>query len=83
MVFNGNANAVPLLTAQTPLPLRSPNRVTDANQRLPYLLIYLGIVVRAWHEFDKIHIVWKETVRPKRNDVDALRGWSIRGKVMI
>jgi hypothetical protein len=36
--------------------------MTDANQHLPYLLIYPGIVVRAWHEFDKIHIVWKETV---------------------
>jgi hypothetical protein len=57
--------------------------MTDANQHLPYLLIYPGIVVRAWHEFDKIHIVWKETVRPDRNGVDAPHGWSMRGKVVI
>ena len=83
MVFSGNANAVPILTALTQLPLRSPNRMTDANQHLPYLLIYPGIVVRAWHEFDNIHIVWKENLRLERNDVDARHGGSIRGKVMI
>jgi hypothetical protein len=32
------------------------------NHFPPYLFIYPGIVVRAWHDFDKTHITGKETV---------------------